>query len=78
MICQSVRCYTYTLVWSHMRCVIRLHGLETKRSCSYLIQSTLVISKSKGPTKTIRDIRTSSFQICSIEEKTIRTTKFHK
>ena len=42
------------------------------------IQSTLVISKSKGPTKTLRDIRTSTYQICSIEEKPIRTTKFHK
>ena len=42
------------------------------------LQSTLVISKSKGPSKTFRDIRTSTYQICSIEEKTIRTTKFHK
>ena len=32
----------------------------------------------KGPSKTLRDIRTSTYQICSIEEKTIRTTKFHK
>ena len=37
----------------------------------WLIQSTLVISKSKGPSKTVRDIRTSTYQICSIEEKTI-------
>ena len=35
------------------------------------IQSTLVISKSKGPSKTLRDIRTSTYQICGIEEKTI-------
>ena len=35
----------------------------------YLIQSTLVISKSKGPSKIVRDIRTSTYQICSIEEK---------
>ena len=33
------------------------------------IQSTLVISKSKGPSETVRDIRTSTYQICSIEEK---------
>ena len=33
------------------------------------MQSTLVISKSKGPTKTLRDIRTSTYKICSIEEK---------
>ena len=38
---------------------------------SLQIQSTLVISKSKGPSKTVRDIRTSTYQICSIEEKTI-------
>ena len=38
------------------------------------IQSTLVISKSKGPSKTLRDIRTSTYQIYSTEEKNIRTT----
>ena len=35
------------------------------------LQSTLVISKSKGPSETVLDIRTSTYQICSIEEKTI-------
>ena len=44
-----------------------------------VVQSTLVISKSKGPSKTVRDIHTSTYQICSIEEKkTIWTTKFYK
>ena len=43
-----------------------------------LIQSTLVISKSKGHSRTLRDIHTSTYHICSIEEKTIRTTTFHK
>ena len=33
------------------------------------VQSTLVISKSKGPSKTRRDIRTSTYQISSIKEK---------
>ena len=33
------------------------------------IQSTLVISKSKGPSKKLRDIRTSTYQMCSSEEK---------
>ena len=42
------------------------------------IQSTLVISKSKGPSETLRDIRTSTYQICRIKENTNRTTKFHK
>ena len=40
-------------------------------NCTKCIQSTLVISKSKGPSKTVRGIRTSTYQICSIEEKTI-------
>ena len=53
---------------------------RTLRHCTKTneVQSTLVISKSKGPSKTFRDIRTSTYQICSIEEKPIRTTKFHK
>ena len=42
------------------------------------IQSTLVISNSKGPSETLRDIRTSTYQICRIEESTNQTTKFHK
>ena len=44
----------------------------------YDIQSTLVISKSKGPSETLRDIRTLTYQMCSIKENTYRTTKFHK
>ena len=43
-----------------------------------LIQSTLVISKLKVPSETLRDIRTSTYQIFRIEENTNRTTKFHK
>ena len=42
------------------------------------LQSTLVISKSKGPSETLRDIRTSTYQMCSIEENTNGTIKFHK
>ena len=33
------------------------------------IQSTLVISKLKGSSKKLRDIRTSTYQMCSSEEK---------
>ena len=44
----------------------------------HCIQSTLVISKSKRPSETLRDIRTSTYQICRTEENTNRTTKFHK
>ena len=35
-----------------------------------LIQLTLVISKSKGPSETLQDIRTSTYQMCRIEENT--------
>ena len=45
------------------------HGTNTEPGKDVLIQSTLVISKSKGPSKTLRDIRTSAYQIYSIEEK---------
>ena len=41
-----------------------------------IIQSTLVISKLKRPSETLRDIRTSTYQIFRIEENSNRTTKF--
>ena len=43
-----------------------------------LIQSTLVISNSKRLSEILRDIRTSKYQICRIEEKIIRTITFNK
>ena len=42
------------------------------------IQSTLVISNSKGPSETLRDIRTSTYQIFRIEDKIIRPTTCNK
>ena len=42
------------------------------------VKSTLVISKSKGPSEILRDILTSTYQMCRTEENTNRTTKFHK
>ena len=42
------------------------------------LQSTLVISNSKGLSEILRDIRTSTYQICRIEEKIIRTTTYNK
>ena len=48
------------------------------RAINFNIQSTLVISKSKGPAETLRDIRTSTYQMCTIEENTKQTTTFHK
>ena len=42
------------------------------------IQSTLVISNSKGLSEILRDIRSSTYQICRLEEKINRTTAFNK
>ena len=42
----------------------------------YNIQSTLVISKLKGPSETLRNIRSSTYQIFRIEENTNRQLNF--
>ena len=42
------------------------------------LQSTLIISNSKGLSEILRDIRTSTYQICRIQEKIIQTTTFNK
>ena len=42
------------------------------------IQSTPVISNSKGLSEIYRDIRTSTYQVCRIEEKLIRLTTSNK
>ena len=47
----------------------------------FYLQSTLVISNSKGLSEILRDIRTATYLtylICRIEEKIIRTTTFNK
>ena len=41
----------------------------TTKAYGSFIQSTLVISKSKGLSEILRDIRTSTYQIYRIEEK---------
>ena len=46
--------------------------------CVIDIQSTLVISNSKGLSEILRDIRSSTYQVCRIEEKIIRLTTFNK
>ena len=59
----------------------KIHPLRldpTEMGGKLKIQSTLVISRSKGPSETLRDIRTSTYQMCRIEENTNRTAKFHK
>ena len=48
------------------------------RHYSVEIQSTLAISNSMGLSEILRYIRTSTYQICRIEEKIIRKTTFNK
>ena len=55
-----------------------LSSIVTTFSQIVEIQSTLVISNSKGPSETLQDIRTSTYQIFRIEEKIIQTTTFNK
>ena len=44
----------------------------------FYIQSTLVISNSKGLYETVRDIRTSTYQICGLRKTINRTTTFNR
>ena len=44
------------------------------RDFAFVIQSTFVISNSKGLSEILGDIRTSTYQNCRIEEKINRTT----
>ena len=49
---------------------IRIRVIES------LMYSRLSLSRIPRDTEILRDIRTSTYQICRIEEKTIRTTTF--
>ena len=44
----------------------------------FVIQSTLIISNSKALSEIFRDIRTSTYQSCRVEEKIIGITTFKK
>ena len=57
-----------------------LSSRQTSSSRAYVmnIQSTLVISNSKGLSEILRDIRSSTYQVCRIEEKIIWLTTFNK
>ena len=52
--------------------IFRSRPLRTRRDasieCDPEVQSTLVISNSKGLYETLRDIRTSTYQVCGTEE----------
>ena len=61
--------------------VYRINGSRKRQTVSdqdLYLQSTLVISNSKGLSEILRDIRTSTYQICRIAEKLIRLTTFNK
>ena len=55
-------------------CGVKLWNADS----NFQIQSTLVTSNSKGLYLILRDIRTSTYKICRIEEKIIRKTTFNK
>ena len=77
----------YAVIRSNTVKKISIHLVETSKT-PYLelwiytitkcIQLTLVISNSRGLSEILRDIRTSTYQICRIEEKLIRLTTFNK
>ena len=56
---------------------VKFHPKTLFFSCAE-IQSTFIISKSKWLSEILRDIRTSTYQNCRIEEKINQTTTFHK
>ena len=68
--CQTIKCLCVSSE--------KWDPLEARNTPKKKIQSTLVISKSKGPAETLRDIRTLTYQMWRIEENTELTTKFHK
>ena len=55
-----------------------MHSMPSAFTDHTKMQSTLDISKSKGLFEALRDIHTSTYQICRIEEKINRTTTFNK
>ena len=62
---------------------VRIHDSRTVQNYSendlkHQFQSTLVISKSKRLSEILRDIRTSTYQICRTDEKINRTTTCQK
>ena len=77
--CQTVQ--MYRTVWIYAWCTSESTFAHAVFRTSFLgseIQSTLIISNSKGPSELLRDIRTSTYKICKIEEKIIWTTTFNK
>ena len=53
-------------------------NIQANQTFVAYIQSTLVLSKSKGLSEILQDICTLTYQICRIEEIINQTTTFHK
>ena len=68
----------WTLKTGQTAWLCRLIWVITVCLCPKNIQSTLVISNSKGLSEILRDILTLTYQICRIEEKVICLTTFNK
>ena len=68
----------YYMILSGSQCVLKRVYDRSETKYHFLLQSTIVILKSKGLSEILRDIRTSTYQICRIEEKINRPTTFHK
>ena len=65
----GLQCLPMSLLWDARHKWVRMwiYAVQYIQNCS--IQSTPVVSKSKGLSKILRDIRTSTYQILKIEEK---------
>ena len=65
----GLQCLPMSLLWDARHKWVRMWicAVQYIQNCS--IQSTPVVSKSKGLSKIFRDIRTSTYQILKIEEK---------
>ena len=60
--------------------IMHIYRMNSKiaKWLTYIVQSTLVISNSKGLSEILRDIRSSTYQVCRIEKKIIWLTTFNK
>ena len=66
IVCYVVMIRRYVVLILPYVVLVKLHVVLIVCYAILTIQSTLVISKSKGPSETLRDIRNSTYQICRI------------
>ena len=68
----------FVMIRNVSKAVALITHIMNVRNTRKKIQSTLAISNSTGLSEIVRDIRTSTYQICRIEEKLVRLTTFNK